>query len=206
MPGATAYFGLLKLGEPKPGETVVVSAASGAVGSVVGQIAKLRGCRAVGVAGGPAKCRYVVDELGFDACIDHRDPEMPERLAKACPDGIDVYFENVGGKVLEAVAPLLNKGARVPICGFVSQYNELNPSTPFTVLGALPSPPVHRFFLVWEWPDEYPAAVAELGKWVKEGKLRYREDISEGLDQAPRALIGVLRGENFGKKVVKLEA
>jgi len=206
MPGVTAYFGLLKLGEPKAGETVVVSAASGAVGAVVGQIAKLKGCRTVGVAGGPSKCRYVVDELGFDACIGHRDPQMPEKLAQACPGGIDVYFENVGGKVLEAVAPLLKEGARVPICGFISQYNEANPSTPFTVLGALPSPPMHRFFLVWEWPDEYPAAVAELVKWVKDGKLRYREDVSEGLEQAPRALIGVLRGENFGKKIVKLEA
>jgi NADPH-dependent curcumin reductase CurA len=205
MPGATAYFGLLKIGEPKPGETVVVSAASGAVGSVVGQIAKILGCRAVGVAGGPAKCEYVTEQLGFDACIDHRSPSMAEELKRACPEGIDVYFENVGGKVLEAVAPLLNAGSRVPICGFISQYNEQDPVSPFTVLGALPNPPVHRFFLVWEWPDEYPAAVEKLAGWVREGKLKYTEDVTEGLEQAPRALIGVLRGENFGKKIIKLD-
>ena len=205
MPGVTAYFGLLKLGEPKPGETVVVSAASGAVGSVVGQMAKLLGCRAVGVAGGPAKCSYVTSELGFDACVDHRAPGMGEALRAACPKGIDVYFENVGGKVLEAVAPLLNDGSRVPLCGFISQYNEENPVTPFTVLGALPNPPVHRFFLVWEWPEEYPAAVAQLVQWVKDGKLRHREDIVDGLARAPEALIGVLRGDNFGKKLVRIE-
>jgi NADPH-dependent curcumin reductase CurA len=205
MPGVTAYFGLLKLGEPRPGETVVVSAASGAVGSVVGQIAKQKGCRVVGVAGGPAKCGYVTGELGFDACIDHRAPGMADALRAACPKGIDVYFENVGGKVLDAVAPLLNAGARVPICGFVSQYNEQNPVTPFTVLGALASPPFHRFFLVWEWAEEYAAAVAALTEWVVEGKIRYREDVSEGLAAAPRALIGVLRGENFGKKIVRIE-
>jgi NADPH-dependent curcumin reductase CurA len=205
MPGVTAYFGLMKLGEPKPGETVVVSAASGAVGSVVGQLARQRGCRAVGVAGGPAKCRYVTEELGFDACVDHRAPDFEAALKAACPRGIDVYFENVGGKVLEAVAPMLNDGARFPICGFISQYNEENPVTPFTVLGALPKPPSHRFFLVWEWPDEYPAAVAELASLVKAGKLRYREDIVDGLASAPQALIDVLRGGNFGKKLVRIE-
>jgi NADPH-dependent curcumin reductase CurA len=205
MPGATAYFGLTKIGEPKPDETVVVSAASGAVGSVVGQLAKILGCHAVGVAGGPAKCEYVTKELGFDACIDHRSPSMAEELKRACPEGIDVYFENVGGKVLEAVAPLLNPGSRVPICGFISQYNEENPVSPFTVLGALPNPPVHRFFLVWEWPQEYPAAIEKLAGWVRDGKLRYTEDVTEGLEQAPRALIGVLRGENFGKKIIKID-
>jgi len=204
MPGATAYLGLSKIGEPKAGETVVVSAAAGAVGSVVGQIAKLEGCRVVGVAGGPEKCRYVTSHLGFDACVDHRSPSMAADLRAACPNGVDVYFENVGGKVLEAVAPLLNSGSRVPICGFISQYNEANPVTPFTVLGALPHPPVHRFFLVSEWPEEYRAVVERLSHWVREGKLKYTEDVSEGLEQAPRALIGVLRGENFGKKIVKL--
>jgi NADPH-dependent curcumin reductase CurA len=205
MPGVTAYLGLLKLGEPRARETVVVSAASGAVGSVVGQIAKQKGCRVVGVAGGPAKCGYVTGDLGFDACIDHRAPGMPDALRTACPRGIDVYFENVGGKVLEAVVPLLNAGARVPICGFVSQYNAEEPVSPFTVLGALPTPPFHRFFVVWEWPEEYPAAVTALTAWVKEGKIRYREDISEGLAEAPRALIGVLRGQNFGKKIVRID-
>jgi hypothetical protein len=204
MPGITGYFGLLKVGEPKPGETVVVSAASGAVGSVVGQLARQSGCRVVGVAGGPAKCRYVTEELGFDACVDHRTADLPERLRAACPAGIDVYFENVGGKVLEAVAPLLNRGGRVPICGFISQYNEADPITPFSVLGALAEPPFHRFFLVWEWPEEYAAAATELARQVKEGKLRYREDISPGLSHAPNALRAVLRGENFGKKIVRV--
>lgn len=204
MPGVTAYFGLLKVGQPKAGETVVVSAASGAVGSIVGQLARLQGCRAVGIAGGPTKCQYVTEELGFDACVDHRAPGLAERLRAACPAGIDVYFENVGGPVLEAVAPLLTRGARVPICGFISQYNADDPVTPFSVLGALPEPPFHRFFLVWEWPDEYAHAASQLAAWVKEGKLRYREDISHGLSQAPNALRAVLRGENFGKKIVRL--
>ncbi|MBM4363826.1 MAG: NADP-dependent oxidoreductase [Deltaproteobacteria bacterium] len=204
MPGVTAYFGLYKLGEPRRGETLVVSAAAGAVGSAVGQLAKLAGCRVVGVAGGPEKCRYVVEELGFDAAVDHRTPGLGAALRAACPQGIDVYFENVGGKVLEAVAPLLNPRARVPICGFVSQYNEAEPVTPFTVLGALSPQPFHRFFLVWEWPEEYPAAVQQLTEWLREGKLRYREDVARGLESAPRALSGVLRGENFGKQVVAL--
>jgi NADPH-dependent curcumin reductase len=205
MPGATAYFGLLKLGRPKPGETVVVSAASGAVGSVVGQIAKHLGCRVVGIAGGAAKCAYLTGELGFDAAVDHRADGMADALRVACPDGIDVYFENVGGKVLEAVAPLLNLGSRVPICGSISQYNEENPVTPVSVLSALPNPPEHRFFLVWEWPEEYPAAIAQLTQWVKEGTIRYREDVEDGLARAPEALIAVLRGGNFGKKVVRIE-
>ncbi|HMJ10570.1 MAG TPA: NADP-dependent oxidoreductase [Polyangiaceae bacterium] len=204
MPGVTAYFGLFKLGEPKAGETVVVSAASGGVGSVVGQLARLHGCRVVGIAGGPEKCAYVTDELGFDACVDHRAANLADALRSACPKGVDVYFENVGGKVLEAVAPLLNTGARVPICGFISQYNAAEPVTPFTVLGALPNPPFHRFFLVWEWPEEYASAVSELTRHVKQGKLRYREDVSVGLEAAPEALRDVLRGKNFGKKVVKL--
>ncbi|HEX3594539.1 MAG TPA: NADP-dependent oxidoreductase [Polyangiaceae bacterium] len=205
MTGATAYLGLLKIGQPKPGETVVVAAASGAVGSVVGQIAKLEGCRAIGIAGGREKCEFVTKEFGFDACLDHRSPTLAQELRAACPNGIDVYFENVGGKVLEAVAPLLNDGARVPICGFISQYNEQDPVTPFTVLGALPKPPVHRFFLVWEWPEEYRSTIDQLVRWVEDGRLRYSEDVSEGLEQAPQALIDVLTGKNFGKKVVKLE-
>jgi NADPH-dependent curcumin reductase CurA len=204
MPGVTGYFGLVKLGRPKSGETVVVSAASGAVGSAVGQIAKILGCRAVGVAGGPKKCAAVVDEYGFDACVDHRSPNMAAELAAACPSGIDVYFENVGGKVLKAVTKLLNRGARVPICGFISQYNEENPEIPVVVLGALPSPPEHRFFVVWEWPEEYPAAVQTMRDWVSAGKIRYREDFADGLEAAPHALVSVLRGENFGKKIVRL--
>jgi NADPH-dependent curcumin reductase CurA len=207
MPGFTAYFGLLQVGEPKSGETVVVSAAAGAVGSAVGQIARIVGCRAVGVAGGPAKCRHVVDELGFDACVDYKAGNLEADLKAACPDGIDVYFENVGGAVLDAVVPLLNPGARVPICGFISAYNARSMGevrTPFDVLGAMESPPFHRFFLVREWIPEYPAAIATLSGWIQEGKLEYRETIAEGLENAPRAFIGLLRGENLGKQLVKV--
>lgn len=204
MPGATAYFGLTKLGLPRPGETVVVSAASGAVGSVAGQLAKLWGCRAVGIAGGPRKCEYVVETLGFDACVNHRSPTMADDLVAACPQGIDIYFENVGGKVLDAVVKHLNRGARVPVCGYVSQYNEPNPVSPLTVLSALPEPPAHRFFVVWDWPEEYPTVIAQLTGLVRTGKLRYREDVVVGLENAPTALIELLRGDNFGKKLVQL--
>ena len=207
MPGQTAYFGLLRVGKPQPGETVVVSSAAGAVGSAVGQIAKIEGCRAVGIAGGPAKCAYVTDELGFDACLDYKAPGLPEALAAACPDGIDVYFENVGGIVLDAVVPLLKRGSRVPICGFISAYNELDldpAKTPFGVLGALSDPPEHRFLLVGEWVDEYEECVATMAAWMREGKLRYRESIVEGLENAPRAFRGLLRGENFGKQLVRV--
>jgi NADPH-dependent curcumin reductase CurA len=207
MPGFTAYFGLLRVGEPKAGETVVVSAAAGAVGSAVGQIARIQGCRAVGVAGGPAKCRHVVEELGFDACVDYKAGNLEADLRAACPDGIDVYFENVGGAVLDAVVPLLNPGSRVPICGFISAYNARSRSevrTPFDVLGALESPPTHRFFLVGEWTSEYPEAIATLAGWVREGKLTYRETIAEGIENAPRAFIGLLRGENLGKQLVRI--
>jgi len=207
MPGFTAYFGLLRVGEPKAGETVVVSAAAGAVGSAVGQIARIQGCRAVGVAGGPAKCRHVVEELGFDACVDYKAGNLEADLRAACPDGIDVYFENVGGAVLDAVVPLLNPGSRVPICGFISAYNARSRSevrSPFDVLGAMDSPPFHRFFLVGEWIEEYPEAIDTLAGWLKEGRLVYRETIAEGLENAPRAFIGLLRGENLGKQLVRI--
>ena len=207
MPGFTAYFGLLRVGEPKAGETVVVSAAAGAVGSAVGQIARIQGCRAVGVAGGKAKCDHVVDELGFDACVDYKGGNLEADLRAACPDGIDVYFENVGGAVLDAVVPLLNPGARVPICGFISAYNARSMSevrTPFEVLGALDPAPAHRFFLVREWIPEYPEALRTLAGWIREGELVYRETIAEGLESAPRAFIGMLRGENLGKQLVRI--
>jgi NADPH-dependent curcumin reductase CurA len=207
MPGFTAYFGLLRVGQPRAGETVVVSAAAGAVGSAAGQIAKIEGCRAVGVAGGRAKCRHVVDELGFDACVDYKAGNLEANLRSACPDGIDVYFENVGGAVLDAVVPLLNPGSRVPICGFISAYNARSRSevrSPFDVLGALEPPPFHRFFLVGEWIEEYPEALATLAGWIEEGRLAYRESIAEGLENAPRAFIGLLRGENLGKQLVKI--
>ncbi len=207
MPGQTAYFGLLKLGKPQPGETVVVSAASGAVGSVVGQIARIKGARAIGVAGGPEKCRYVVEELGFDACVDYKADDFKAQLAAACPDGIDVYFENVGGEVLEAVAPLLNKGSRVPVCGFISAYNSTDfatVKTPEMVLGALPNPPESRFFIVTEWIEEFEDAARQLGEWIQSGELKYRETVVEGLENAPEAFKMLFTGENFGKLMVKV--
>jgi len=195
------------VGQPEAGETVVVSAAAGAVGSAVGQIAKIQGCRAVGIAGGRAKCDHVVNELGLDACVDYKGGNLERDLRAACPDGIDVYFENVGGAVLDAVVPLLNRGARVPICGFISAYNARSRSevrSPLEILGALESPPIHRFFLVMEWIAEYPKAIATLAAWIAEGKLRYHESIAEGLEKAPRAFIGLFRGDNLGKQLVKI--
>ena len=206
MPGRTAYFGLLRLGRPQPGETLVVAAAAGAVGSAVGQIAKMQGCRVIGVAGTPEKCAYVVDELGFDLCLSHRAGDLEEQLTAACPDGVDIYFENVGGRVLNAVAPLLNSGARAPICGFIAQYNDtdINQGTPMDVLGALPEPPEHRFFLVGEWAKEYEPATQQLADWIKEGRLKYQETIAEGLANAPQAFIGMLNGANVGKQLVRI--
>ncbi len=208
MPGRTAYFGLQRVGKPKAGETLVVSAASGAVGSVVGQIAKIRGLRVVGVAGGPEKCAYCTNELGFDACVDYREGAIEADLAEACPEGIDIYFENVGGEVTRAVAKLLNVGSRVPICGFVSLYNvEENfedIETPFKVFGELPTKMEHRFFLVREWQDEWLDASRELAAWIRSDKLKYRETIAEGLESAPAAFRGLLAGKNFGKQLVRI--
>ncbi len=207
MPGQTAYFGLLRVGKPEAGETVVVSAASGAVGSVVGQIAKIEGCRAIGIAGGKTKCDYVVNELGFDACIDYKQADFPQKLQEACPDGVDVYFENVGGAILDAVAPLLNKGARVPVCGFISAYNATSEDQirmPEAVLGALEHPPESRFFVVTEWIDEFEDSARALGNWIKEGKLKYRETIVDGIENAPSAFRMLFTGENFGKLMIKV--
>ncbi|HJN52301.1 MAG: NADP-dependent oxidoreductase [Pseudomonadales bacterium] len=207
MPGQTAYYGLLKVGKPKPGETVVVSAASGAVGSVVGQIAKFEGCRAVGVAGGEAKCRHVVEDLGFDACVDYKAGSLDAELAAACPDGIDVYFENVGGDVLLAVSKLLNEGARVPICGYISAYNatsqdEVTP--PAEILDALDSHPLHRFFGVTEWLDEFEESARYLGGLIRDGKLKYRETVVEGIENAPAAFLMLFSGQNLGKLLIKV--
>lgn len=207
MPGRTAYFGLLELGKPQAGETLVVAAASGAVGSVVGQIAKLHGLRVIGIAGGADKCRYVVDTLGFDACLDYKAGGLSAALREACPEGIDIYFENVGGEVARAVAPLLNRGARVPICGYVASYNDADLSqtvTPFQIFEALVEVPEHRFFLVTEWMSRWPEASRQLGTWVAEGRLRYRESIGEGLENAPALFRGLLRGHNFGKQLVRV--
>jgi NADPH-dependent curcumin reductase CurA len=210
MPGMTAYTGLLDIGQPKAGETVVVSAASGAVGSVVGQIAKLKGARAVGVAGGPDKCRYVTQELGFDACLDHRG-DLPARLKDACPNGIDVYFENVGGAVFEAVFPLLNNFARVPVCGQIATYNATEmPAgslrTSQLTRAILTKRLTLRGFIVSDFAARQADFLRDASAWVREGKLKYREDVVEGIEQAPRALIGLLRGENFGKMLVRVAA
>jgi NADPH-dependent curcumin reductase CurA len=205
MPGMTAYVGLLDFGQPKPGETVVVSAAAGAVGSAVGQIAKIKGCRAVGVAGAQSKCDYVVKELGFDACVSYRSPDLFVALKDACPKGIDVYFDNVGGDVLKTVLRLVNPFARVPLCGLISQYNATE-MPPGPNLGAvLVNRVTVRGFIVSDHVDRMPAFLADCGGWVRGGRLKYREDVVEGLDQAPRAFIGLLRGENLGKMLVKVE-
>jgi NADPH-dependent curcumin reductase CurA len=204
MPGVTAYVGLLDIGQPKPGETVVVSAASGAVGSVVGQLAKIKGCRAVGIAGSAEKCRYVVGELGFDACVNYKTDDLVPALKAACPDGADVYFENVGGAVLAAVLRVINRGARIPLCGLISEYNVTkNPGGP-NLRPLLTQRATMRGFIVSDHYDRFPAFLAECSAWVRDGRLRYREDIAEGLEQAPAAFIGLLAGKNFGKLMVRV--
>ena len=210
MPGFTAYMGLTDIGQPKPGETVVVAAASGAVGSVVGQVAKLLGCRVVGIAGGTEKCDYVVDTLGFDACIDHRQDDLPGRLADACPDGIDVYFENVGGKVFDAVLPLLNTRARIPLCGLIATYNATElppgPDRMSVLTGTLLKKSIRMqgFIVFDDYGDRYGEFLQTVGPWVADGKLHYREDVVDGLEHAAEGLIGMLEGQNFGKLVVRV--
>jgi NADPH-dependent curcumin reductase CurA len=212
MPGFTAYMGLLDIGKPQMGETVVVAAATGAVGSVVGQIAKLKGCRVVGIAGGAEKCDWAVTELGFDACIDHRSAALNAELAAACPKGIDVYFENVGGKVFGAVFPLLNAHARIPLCGLIAQYQGAKPfgGDDFPALfmrTILVKRLTIRGFIIY---DDYGHRVGEfreqMSAWLKAGAIKYREDIVEGLENAPSAFLGLLEGRNFGKLVVKVAA
>ena len=210
MPGFTAYMGLLDIGAPKAGETVVVAAATGAVGSVVGQIAKLKGCRVVGIAGGADKCRSAVQELGFDACIDHHSPDLATQLAAACPEGIDVYFENVGGKVFEAVLPLLNTGARVPVCGLIAHYNATalpdGPDRSPLLMRTLLTKRIRMqgFIIFDDYGHRYPEFLKDMGQWLTEGKVRFREDIVDGLENAPQAFIGLLEGKNFGKLVVRV--
>ncbi|MCW8194420.1 NADP-dependent oxidoreductase [Proteobacteria bacterium 005FR1] len=207
MPGRTAYWGLKEVGKPKAGETLVVAAASGAVGSVVGQMAKIFGLRAVGIAGGPEKCRYVKEELGFDECIDYKSGDLDAKLAAACPNGVDVYFENVGGEVAEAVAKLFNPGARAPICGYVSAYNAKDRSeikSPFDIFAKAKNVPEHRFFVVTEWDSRWQEATNELAEWVKEGKIKFKESQGEGLDNAPELFRGLLKGKNFGKQLVRI--
>ncbi len=204
MPGMTAYFGLYEVGQPKPGETVVVSAASGAVGQIVGQLARIAGCRAVGVAGGPEKCGFVKDTLGFDACVDYKaEKDLGAAVKAACPNGVDVYFDNVGGPVSDAVLANLNFYARVALCGSISQYNTADPGP--RLMGTFVGKRVTaRGFIVWDFNQKYGPALRQMGEWVRSGRIKYKEHIVEGLEKAPRAFIGLLRGENFGKMQVKL--
>jgi NADPH-dependent curcumin reductase CurA len=210
MPGFTAYMGLLDIGAPKAGETVVVAAATGPVGATVGQIAKLKGCRVVGIAGGAEKCRYAKEVLGFDECIDHKAADFAQQLATHCDNGIDVYFENVGGKVFDAVMPLLNTGARVPVCGLISQYNATSlpegPDRLSLLMGTLLVKRIKMqgFIIFDDYGDRYPEFAKDMGQWLGEGKIQYREQIVDGLENMTTAFIGLLKGENFGKVVIKV--
>lgn len=209
MPGFTAYAGLLELGQPKAGETVVVSAASGAVGQVVGQIARLKGCRVVGIAGADDKCAYVTDELGFDAAVNYKSDDFRDRLAQACPDGIDVYFENVGGKVLAAVLPNLNEFSRMPVCGLIAHYNDTSaPEGPDRLPGfmrtVLAKRVMVRGFIQFDFAPLMPDFVREMSGWLADGSVRYREDIVQGLDNAVGAFQGLLEGRNRGKLIVQV--
>lgn len=209
MPGLTAYVGLLDIGQPRAGETVVLAASTGAVGSVVGQIAKIRGCRVVGIAGAREKCEYAVKELGYDACISHYDDDMAQQLAVECPQGIDVYFENVGGSSWEAVMPLLNNFARVPVCGLIAHYNQTGlPSGPDRMIMLQRMLLTRRIkmqgFIVSDHRDRIPDFVRDVSAWLAAGKIKYREDVVDGLENAPEAFLGLFRGANFGKLVVKL--
>ena len=204
MPGVTAWCGLLLIGEPKPGETVVVSGAAGAVGSVVGQIAKLKGCRAVGIAGGADKCRHVVEDLGFDACIDYKAGRLREGLKAATPDGIDVYFDNVGGEILDAALARMNPFSRLPVCGLISQYNVTEPYGLRNFRSVLVNRIKVQGFIVFDFASRYPEAVKELAGWWAAGKLKHFETVAEGIHAAPAAFIGMLRGANTGKQLVKL--
>ncbi|WP_105214477.1 NADP-dependent oxidoreductase [Pseudoalteromonas sp. T1lg22] len=210
MPGFTAYMGLLDIGNAQPGETVVVAAASGAVGSNVGQIAKIKGAKVVGIAGGEEKCRYVVEELGFDACIDHKADDFAEQLAAVCDKGIDVYFENVGGKVFDAVLPLLNPCARIPLCGNISQYNSdelpAGPDRSYQLMSFLQVTrvTVKGFIIYDDYGHRYDEFAKDMQQWVSEGKIKYKEHMIEGLENAPAGLNDVLNGRNFGKMVVKV--
>ncbi|WP_109314954.1 NADP-dependent oxidoreductase [Pseudovibrio ascidiaceicola] len=210
MPGFTAYAGLLEIGEPKPGETIAVAAASGPVGATVGQIGKIKGCRVVGIAGGAEKCKHAVENLGFDVCLDRNSPTFAQALKAACPDGIDVYFENVGGAVFDAVMPLLNANARIPLCGLISQYNATSlpdgPDRMGMLMGTLLVKKIRMqgFIIFDSFPNLYPKFAADMQQWIAEGKVKYREQMVDGLENAPEAFMGLLEGKNFGKLVVKI--
>jgi NADPH-dependent curcumin reductase len=210
MPGFTGYMGLLDIGQPKPNETVAVAAASGAVGAVVGQIAKLKGCHVVGIAGGAEKCRSVVEDLKFDACLDHKSTGLPEQLAAACPRGIDIYFESVGGAVFDAVMPLLNAKARIPVCGMIAGYNSTSPSAGPDRLSELVGLVLRKrikmqgFIIFDDYGPRFGEFFKQMNTWINDGQIKYREDTVSGLDKAPEAFIGLLGGKNFGKLVVKV--
>jgi NADPH-dependent curcumin reductase CurA len=209
MPGLTAYVGLRNIGQPKEGETVVVSAASGAVGAVVGQIAKMQGCRVIGIAGAQEKCFYVVNELDFDACVSHREKNLPAALESACPDGIDVYWENVGGPVFAAVMPLLNDFARIPVCGQIAHYSETGTASGPDRLPALMGQVLRRRmrmqgFIVYDFGDQEPDFQREMSAWIRDGKVKYKEDLVDGLENAVTAFLGLLEGKNFGKLIVRV--
>jgi NADPH-dependent curcumin reductase CurA len=210
MPGFTAFIGLLDIGKPRPGETLVVAAATGAVGSVVGQIAKLHGCRVVGIAGGADKCAWAVHQLGFDDCIDHRSAALDAKLAAACPGGIDIYYENVGGRVFRAVLPLLNAHARIPVCGLISQYNEIPAQSPVdSVTQLMRAILVKRLavrgFIISDGHEHRRAEFLQsMVGWLQAGKIKYREHVVQGLESAPEAFLDLLAGRNFGKVVVAL--
>jgi NADPH-dependent curcumin reductase CurA len=205
MPGMTGYFGLMDVGMPKPGETVVVSGAAGAVGQTVGQLAKAKGCRVVGIAGGPAKCEWVVKELGFDACIDYKAGNVKADLKDACPKGVDIYFDNVGGDILDAVLTRINRKARIIICGAISQYNNTTPvKGPANYLSLLVNRARMEGIVVFDYAERFPVAVAELAALMKEGRMKSKEDVVTGLNTFPETLLKLFNGENFGKLVLQV--
>ncbi len=206
MPGMTGYFGLLDVGQPRQGETVVVSGAAGAVGQMVGQVAKIKGCRVVGIAGGKDKCEYVVDELGFDACIDYKGGSVRDGLKQYCPKGVDVYFDNVGGEILDTVLARINRGARIVICGAISQYNATAPvQGPKNYLSLLVNRARMEGIVVFDWVDRFPEAIREIAAWMRDGKLRSREDVVDGgVERFPEALNMLFSGKNFGKLVLRV--
>ena len=210
MPGFTAYMGLLDIGKPKAGETLVVAAATGPVGATVGQIGKLKGCRVVGVAGGAEKCRYAVEVQGFDLCLDHHAEDFAEQLAQACPNGIDIYYENVGGKVFDAVLPLLNTAARIPVCGLIAHYNDTaladGPDRLALLMRTVLTKrlKIQGFIIFDDYAHRYDEFARDMTQWLANGQIKYREDLVEGLENAPQAFIGLLEGKNFGKLVIRV--
>ena len=207
MPGMTGYFGLMDVGQPKAGETVVVSGAAGAVGQTVGQLAKIKGCRVVGIAGGPDKCRWVVDELGFDACIDYKSGNVRDGLKQHCPNGVDIYFDNVGGEILDHVLARINRKARIVICGAISQYNNTTPvQGPKNYLSLLVNRARMEGIVVFDYADRYALAVAEMAGYLKDGRMKSKEDVVEGLANFPDTLLKLFDGQNFGKLVLQVAA